>query len=158
MPNAPVPTVLAKPVSKLLTLAALGTVSTGGGDFTAASFEKNNLTHHYDRYQKMLKTPYPVPAATFGWVSASFAATTFVFDPKNLAKLTVPTLVAGGTEEAVVDFKAFQKWVGVASQHAKAPVQLRLIPGARHELWSEIPDYYDQVLAAVRDWFKEFLR
>ena len=53
----------------------------------------------------------------------------------------------------MVDGAAFQTWVQVASENAPAEIQLRLIPGGKHELLSEIPEYYDAAVAAIRDWF-----
>jgi lysophospholipase len=152
LPDRPVPRPLAKPLAKALSAAFLGAVSSGGGKFTETPFEQNRLTHAVELYKRMQKTPYPCPGATFGWVAASFRAIDVCFDPRRLAGLTVPTLVLGGTDESVVDRAAFQRWVKAASEHAKADVQLRVIPGARHELFSEIPSYYDQALAAARDW------
>jgi alpha-beta hydrolase superfamily lysophospholipase len=90
-------------------------------------------------------------------VAATFAAVAKCFDPQALRTLHVPTLLLAGTEETIVEFAAFHRWVQAASAHAKAEVQLRLIQGARHELFSEIPAFYEPAVAAVRHWLKEFL-
>lgn len=153
MPEYPVPPKYAKPLSKVLSVVGLGAVSSGGGTFTEIPFEKNKLTHHADLYERMRATPYKIPGATFGWVDATFRALRVCFDPEVLKNYTVPTLVMGGSKEQVVDAEAFKAWVRVASEHSKADVQMRLIPGAKHELFSEIPEYYDSAIAAARSWF-----
>ncbi len=152
MPDKPVPTKYAKPVSRVLSVLGLGAVSSGSGNFTNTPFEKNRLTHHAGLYQRMRDTPYKIPGATFGWVAATFRALGVCFDPDVLKQYTVPTLVMGGSKEAIVDGEAFKAWVGVASENAKTDIQLRLIPGARHELFSEIPEYYDNAMHAARAW------
>ncbi len=151
-PENPVPRKYAKPISKVLSVVGLGAVSSGAGNFAEIPFEKNKLTHHADLYQRMRATPYKIPGATFGWVDATFRALRVCFDPEVLKKYAVPTLVMGGSKETVVDVDAFQSWVRVASEHVKADVQLRVIPGAKHELFSEIPEYYDSAVHAARDW------
>lgn len=157
LPNAPLPRVVSKSAARVLTSLHLGTLSSGVGAVGERPFAGNIYTHHAARYAAMLATPYPVGGVTFGWVAATFAAIEAVFEPKKIAKLTVPTLVMGGTDERVVEYESFQRWVYVASQHTQAPLQLRLIPDARHELFSETPEFYDPALAATRQWLKNFL-
>ncbi len=152
LPDKPVPRRLAQPLASLLSTVGLGGVSSGVGRFASIPFESNILTHDAELYERMLSSPYREVGATFGWVAATFAATTTVYRPDVLAKLKAPTLVLGGSAEAVVDPRCFQDWVQAASQHASADVQLRLLPGARHELFSEIPVHYRPALAAARDW------
>lgn len=152
MPEEPIPPKVANPLAHVLTKLFLGAMSTGGGKFTTIPFERNRLTHSVDLYRRMQSGPYKSPGATFGWVAATFRAIETCFDPKYLAELTVPTLVLAGSEETVVDPKSFQRWVTVASAHAKADVQLRIFPGAKHELLSEIPSLYRQAIAATRAW------
>jgi hypothetical protein len=36
-------------------------------------------------------------------------------------------------------------------------VQLRLVPGAKHELFSEVPEFYMPAIAATRAWLAPFL-
>lgn len=157
LPNEPVPRPVARQVARLLTAFHLGTLSTGGGKFTKIPFEENILTHHADLYRRMQTSPYPVSSATFAWVAATFAACTRCFVATDLARLTMPVLVMGGTKEAVVEFESLHRWVQAATAHAPAEVQLKLVPGARHELFSELPEFYRPALGAVRDWFADFL-
>ncbi len=157
MPNAPVPRPLARPVAAALTALRLGGVSSGAGGLGPIPFADNLYTHQAERYAAMLASPYPVGGATFGWVAATFKATLACFDPKLLATLRVPTLLLGGTKEGIVEYEAFHRWVRLASAHAAAEVQLCLVQGARHELFSEVPEYYDVATGAVRHWLKGFL-
>lgn len=158
MPDDPVPRKLAKPIASVLNQLFLGALSSGGGSFTKIPFERNRLTHSIAHYRRMQATPYPVPGATFGWVAATFKALDYCFDPSVLARLAVPTFVLAGSEESVVDRDAFQTWVQVAAKHAQADVQLRMIPGARHELFSEIPSYYLPTIHAVKTWLAPYLK
>ena len=152
MPERPIPSVVARPLSRLLTIARLGPVSSGAGSFTEASFEGNQLTHHADLYERMKsETRFAIPGATFGWVSASFQAVACCFDPVRLKGLKAPTLVLSASEEKVVNASAPQSWVAMA-RAAGAEVQLKTVQGARHELLSEVPEYYEQALAASRAW------
>lgn len=157
MPNAPVPRALARPIATMLTLARLGTVSTGAGSMGGIPFADNLYTHHADRYARMQATPYPVGGVTFGWVAATFKALSLCFDPTELASLAVPTLVLAGTKEGIVEYEAFRRWVQLAAANAAGEVQLKLVQGAKHELFSEIPEYYDQAVGAVRGWLGGFL-
>lgn len=156
LPERPIPSPIARPLSKALTVLGLGPVSSGSGDFTANDFANNRLTHDRDRYERMKKCPYPIPGATFGWVAATFKATDYVFDPAVQSQMTAPTLVIGGTAEAVVNGGEFRRFTDLASKHAKVPVSLRLIPGAKHELLSEIPEYYEPTLTAARAFLADF--
>ena len=152
LPNRPVPRPLAKPLSKLLTQVGLGPCSSGAGGFEVASFADNILTHRPDLYQRIVAGPYKLPGATFGWVSASFQAIDVCFNPDYLAKLSVPTLVLGAAEESVVDPDCASNWVQVASKHAKADIELDVVHGARHELFSELPRLYDVAIKRSRSW------
>lgn len=157
LPDQPVPRKAARPIARLLTRCFLGAVSTGSGNFTFIPFEMNRLTHSVEHYRRIQNAPYKSTGATFGWVWASFRAIDRCFEPEELAKLTVPTLVLGGSEESVVDASAFQAWVQVASAHAKAEVQLRILPGAKHELLAEIPSIYRQAIKIISTWIAPHL-
>lgn len=155
LPQRPIPPVVAKPLSKLLTRCRLGPVSSGAGGFTEAAFAANDLTHHAGLYQRMqAEERFKIPGATFGWVAATFNALDLCHDPQRLAALTVPTLVLSAEYESVVDPEAARLWAFSAAKHAKTEVQHRIISGARHELWSEIPTYYEPTLNAIRGWLQ----
>lgn len=156
MPERPIPSPIARPLSSLLVRGGLGAVSSGAGSYTMAPFSQNRLTHCIDRYAAMKNSPYKLPGATFGWVAASFRAINHCLTPDSLAKLTAPTLVLGGTNETVVDATGFRRFVDLAAQYAPAPVRLQMIQQARHELFSEIPRIYDMTLDFVRVFLRDF--
>jgi len=132
----------------------LGLVSSGAGTYSRSPFAQNLLTHNFDLYRRMQQTPYPIPGVTFGWMKQTFLAKDVIFNQTNLAKLMLPVLVLGGTDDGVVDVGSMQSWVQMAAEKSSCEVQLRLFPGARHELFSEIAEYYMPALQAVREWCK----
>ena len=157
LPNKPVPPALGRPLSALLTYCGLGGVSSGATALEAAAFEHNVLTHDISRYKAIVASKYRLPSPTFGWANASFKAIATCFNQSLLADFTIPTLVLSAAEEAVVDPNAAHAWVQLAAAHSKADIQISTFQGARHELLSELPQYYKETLTAIRHWFKEHL-
>jgi len=157
LPNDPVHRKIAKPFSKLLTKVGLGKLRSGGGHFHKDVFEENSLTHFYDMYEVIQNSPYYVPSATFSWVSSTFAAIDYIFDKANIEKLSAPTLVLSASEDEVVDILGHRRWIESASSLSKVDVALETIHGARHELLSEIPEYREQAIDRIKNWFADFL-
>lgn len=153
LPNYPFPLKVSAPLTRLVTSLGFGPQATGLGSFDKQRFETNRLTHDIDQYTMIRNSPYRLPSASFGWVYASYLATQRVFDPELLHDFTIPTLILYGSEERVVDPIAASRWVSLAREVSKAPVQLKLIHGARHELFSEIAEYRSQAISAIRKWF-----
>jgi lysophospholipase len=149
LPDKPVPGPLAKPIAGIMRMVKLGTIGTGAGNHTRRSFAKNHLTHDYARYRRMQATPYPIGSATFGWVRATFEATDYIFARENLGRFRTPTLVMAGGAEEVVKPDAIAKWIQSASD-AGCEVSLRWIPEARHELLSELEQYYGPARQEIR--------
>ncbi len=151
LPNKPVPRVLARPIAHVLgRIPAAMRLSSGAGAFTKGPFEGNALTHDHDRYEFIKGTPYPLGGVKFGWLRATFDAIDFVNDPENLKKLVTPILLLTGSDERVVDPAGIQAWIQNAAAHSKAKIEFDVIHGARHELFSETPEYYQKALALVR--------
>lgn len=155
LPDQPVPRQIAKPLSRLLDAVGLGNVSSGGGNYSRIAFEHNKLTHDIDLYRRMQESPYKIPGATFGWVTATFDAIDVVFDSERLKNFHTPTLLMVGSEEKVVDPEAIRKWVAINVDRSDLTVLFRLISGGKHELLSEIPKYYEQALRHVRKFLDE---
>ncbi len=153
LPHHPMPPTWAHKISRLISTAGFGHVSTGGGQHNKASFEGNKLTHSAEKFAIIKNIPYPVPGATFEWVRASYEATQAVLQPDRLKKLTMPILVLCGTDEHVVDVNAVQPWVAAAQKHAANVVDLQWIQGGRHELLFESKEYYEKTLETIRQWF-----
>lgn len=155
LPNDPVPRHIARPLATALTWASCGHISSGAGSHTRRSFVDNGLTHDFDLFMKTKESPYKIPGATFAWVAATFRALSTVFNEQHLKKLNIPILIMAGTKETVVDPEAFRFWVRQATLHAKAPVKLRMIPGGKHELFSELPKYRGPTVATARSFLEE---
>ena len=150
LPDVPVPKPIAKPLSKFLTMAGFANVSSGGGNFSRSKFETNKLTHDIDLFKRMQDSPYKVPGATFGWVSATFAAMDTIFDEDKLKSLRAPILVLCGSEEEVVDPDAIRRWVRINSERSDLDVRYHMIAGGRHELLAEIPAIYNQAITYIK--------
>lgn len=156
MPNVPVPRPIAKPLSRILNTIGLGNVSSGGGNFSKTAFEYNKLTHDIDLYRRMQDSPYKLPGATFGWVDATFRAMDTVFDEQLLKEYKVPTIILAGSEEQVVDPDATRRWVGLNSDRRDIEVRYHMIAGARHELLSEMPVYYEQAVHYIKAYLAKY--
>lgn len=153
----PLPNIVALPVAQTLTLLGFAKQRSGAGSYDKSAFARNKLTHDPDAYMVSCNSPYRVPSATFGWVTSTFKALSYVHSASALKKLSAPTLILSPSEEVVVDPKGQILWVKNASKYAKVDVQLVTIHGARHETFSELPVYRDRGLSSVRSWFKAFI-
>ena len=154
LPEKPIPGVIARPLARFITRVISGHVSAGIGAFSKIPFEQNILTHDREIYNLCQTPPYPVPAPQFGWVHASYLATDYIQDATHIARLKAPTLVLLGGEEKVVNPEAVSSWVSSA-QNAGAPAQLKVIPGGRHELFSESPEFRKPAIEESKRWLAE---
>ncbi len=157
LPNIPLPRILSQPIAHLVSRVGFGQLPTGAGKHDRANFPHNKLTHCVQTYEKIHDSPYPCPSATFGWIDETFRAISRVSSPAMLKKLAVPTLLMAGDEEAVVDSAGFTEWIGLATKHSRAPVSFHIIHGARHELFSEIPEIRNAAIRKIKSWFGDFL-
>ena len=55
-----------------------------------------------------------------------------------------------GSDERVVDATGTQEWIQNAARHSKARIEFDVIHGARHELFSETPAFYQKAIDLVR--------
>jgi len=151
LPDKPVPEIFARPIANVLgRIPAAMRVSSGAGAFTKGPFEGNALTSDHDRYEFIKANPYPLGGVKFGWLKATFDAIDFVNDPENLKKMITPVLILTGSDERVVDPTGIQSWIQKAADHTKAKIEFDVIHGARHELFSETPAYYQKAIDLVR--------
>lgn len=151
LPNHPVQRVFYIPLANLACNFNFGRISPGVGG-RLEGFSKNTLTRSFKGYQKVASSPYPGSSPTFGWLAATKAATDFIQQEENLAKLTCPTLVLGGSEEAVVDHNGFSNWVSRAHKFSHQLVRFHNIPGARHEILNEISSTLQEVQQQILLW------
>lgn len=153
LPQQPVPRLIAKPLSGLLTRAGLGGLSSGVKLETSYLFHKNRLTSDNEKYQLLKRTPYAIPAPTMAWVKASFAACELIHYDRYLMTLSVPVLVLYGSDEAVVSAPSIIRWCRIARRLSTSTLNLVCIPGAKHELFFES----DAIFATVFTKTKSFL-
>lgn len=154
LPNIPVPRILARPVSSTISAVGFRELSTGAANHDKTLFENNLLTTDKGKWNIILNNPYPVPAPTFGWVSATFKATDLIFEDNLLGKLPCSVLVLVGEKESVVDKNAITRWVRIASKRSKFKIQFEEIRGGKHELFFEGHEPYQQVLKHTRNFLK----
>lgn len=158
LPPKPLPKFVAHPLARGVTSLGLGAVNIPTvGEFEKAPFAKNLLTSSPERYARLKATPYPCPSPTFGWLDATFRAFDYCFDPVNLASWSVPTLIMVGSSEEVVDISAIKKWVQEVKKNSKAKVDLMVLEGAKHELFSEVDTHYRKATTVVTSWIREHL-
>lgn len=152
IPNSPIPARISRPLSRALTQLGLGGLYSGSGTYSRNGFPGNTLTSSMTGYMRMVQSPYPLPAASMGWVDATFKACDLVFNKEYVQGLKAPTLVIGGSAERVVEAAALSRWVQCAQQNATPPVEYCLIPDGRHELLNEGPVVRAQTLSEIRRW------
>lgn len=158
LPADPIPHAIGKPVASILSFLGFGTLRTGAGNHGRTSFEGNVLTHSPEHFKIIKNSPYPVPSVSFGWVRATFKAIDDIFRLSNLKKLKCPIFIVAGSEEAVVDSQGFDAWIQDAKSIVETEIKFELVSGGRHELLSEVPKYYDEVIGKMTNWMKSKLQ
>jgi lysophospholipase len=156
--NQPFPAKVSFVLSKTLSALGFGKVGSGAGQYDKKRFEKNRLTRNHDMYLRIKNSPFPVGSATFGWVSATFDAFAYVYNPENIKRLSAPILILSAGEEKVVDSDSHKRWLNLASQYAKVRLSIEKVQGSRHEIFSETPEVRNLGIAKARNWFKDFLK
>lgn len=152
LPNEPLHHTLAKPIARFVSRSFWSKHATGFRSKREASFHQNHLTHSFSGFLKVLESPFPYVAPSFGWVAATFAACDQAFAPAALAKINCPVKLIVGGQERVVDPTAFGKWAHTAQQHSREVAWCRITDG-RHELLNEIPRIRSAVIHQAREWF-----
>ncbi len=158
LPQKPMPEILARPVSWLMSMTPFSTSGTGAGKHHKADFENNRLTHDESAFRRIQNTPYPCPSASFGWVNQTYRATDFCHRITAISTIKIPVLVLAGEDERVVDPEGFESWVSQAKTVLKTPLEYHVIPDGRHELFSEAPSIRQLAIDQVKGWFGDFLR
>ena len=149
---------LAKPLAKLIAKTGLSKTSTGGGSYHRHTFRGNRLTHSREMFDVVRNTPYYVPSASFGWVDATFDASKYIFDPEKLRNFKTPTMVLSAEQETIVDPTAHKTWIDLIRRTCPdSKAELANIAGARHEIFSEVPEVRDRGIEVVRDWLLPYL-
>lgn len=149
LPQKPIPRVLALPLAIKMCKWGFSKTDTAFGRHEIIPYTFNKLTTDRAKYKLIQNSPYKIPGPTFGWVKASFKATTFIFHDSNIGKLSCPVQIQLGSREGVVDPKSIEKWVDLAQKIAPNPVSLHTVKGAKHELLFEAETFYNEVLENV---------
>jgi len=121
-------------------------------DGLPVAFKNNKLTSDAVRFKRWASYFTHIPALrlagpTLGWIRAALNAMTFV--NRNAAQVKTPTLIISAGGDPIVD---------PASHHAfaeKSKAQLKVVPGARHELFLEVDGYRDQCFAIIDDYLQQ---
>lgn len=156
LPETPIKRSVARRIAKTLNRKPFLHWHTGAGNYDRSRFAKNPLTHSAEAYERMRHAPYKIPSPTFSWVNASFQATDAIFDQSLIKSLQCPILVMGGSNETVVDPTGFSRWSQLAAQHSPSPIRYESVPGARHELFNEIPRYQQRAVSLTKQWLNQY--
>ena len=154
LPNTPMKRSIYIPIANLACHFNLGPYTLGIGGHLEP-FSENTLTRSFRGYKKVAEGPYPSKSPSFGWISATKLAIDYIHSEENLVKLPCPTLVLGGSQEAVVDHKGFSTWVCKAHKASGQAVKFLNINGARHEIFNELPLTIQLARAQILAWHKE---
>jgi lysophospholipase len=119
-------------------------------------FDANPLTHDQKRFARnnalfLAEPSLQLAGPTNGWIKEALK-TLASFTPERLATLTIPILVVSAEAEALVDNNAHVRIVGQLPN-----AQLRIVPGARHELMQEIDPLQKQFWAHFDTWLETVL-
>jgi lysophospholipase len=153
IPNSPIPTTLARPISKWISAVGLGPLSARRASPKEDTFAGNFLTGSYARFIDFCRSPYPCPPPTFQWVEATFRAFDEIFSHKNLSELTAPVLIVAAGREKVVDNNAIFNWVAEAEACKVKEIRFEIIREGLHELLSETPPIYRRTIDRLQHWF-----
>lgn len=154
LPNKPIPRPFARLISGIIGHTKLASWSTEVLIKDSLSFHNNTLTNSYDGFQKILKSPCPIPAPSFQWVHETFLACSRVFEEQLIKNLNCPVTIFGGSEEIVVDYSGFVDWVNKAQNLSDHRVAFHNIIGAKHELLNESKLYQSQVIDKISSYIQ----
>jgi lysophospholipase len=157
LPDRPVPRRLAEPLAALIRRTRWQAQPTGVRKERRSSFHRNPLTHSQQAFERAMQSPFLYVSPTFGWVAATFDACREIFDETRILQLSCPVQIFSGTEESIVDPRAYPLWCERASALQHHPVQYRLVTDGRHELLNEIPRIKSQVLSSIVHSLERFL-
>ena len=146
----PMPRRLAQKLSSTVTKIGGGHISAHFGQNNRPTFDQNKLTHSNERYERIQNAPHQIPSVTFGWVFATFCALEEVFNEGKIKNIPCDISIIGSPNDKVVDPTAWEKWVNLATPLSKHRIEFELMHGAKHEILSEIPTFYDRALAYSR--------
>ncbi len=152
LPAQPIPRPIAKLISNTFKKIGAGKLSTGWVIKGEPQFYDNTLTTSYKGFLRSMTSKYVSTPPTMSWVAASFAATELIFSKEALKKISCPALVLAGSDERVVAFDGFSKWIQKARLHIKSKLSFQVIHSARHELLNENIKNKNLAIATIKSW------
>lgn len=152
LPDHPIPRPIAKLVSNTLKNIGAGKLSTGWVVKGEPQFYDNTLTTSYKGFLRSMTSKYVSLPPTMSWVAASFAASEHIFSKEALKKISCPALVLAGSDERVVAFDGFSKWIQKARLHVKSKLSFQVIHSARHELLNENIKNKNLAISTIKSW------
>lgn len=156
LPNHPIRRRIAEPLALTLAHSPWAKSYTPVGSHEGVDFHNNPLTHSFQLFSDMVKSPHKPKPPTFQWVSATAQATHYVWSSSAIQRLGTPTLIMCGGDESVVDPDGFSLWAQRCASETETPVSFVRIPKARHELLYEIPRHRHVALRHCRNWLKSY--
>jgi len=120
-------------------------------DGMPVAYKGNKLTSDRVRFDRWASYFTHVPSLrlagpTIGWVNASLNGMKFV--NRNAAQVKTPTLIISAGADPIVDPSTHKTFA------EKSGAMLKVVPGARHELFLEQDEYRDQFLKIVDDYLE----
>ena len=116
------------------------------------AFKHNKLTSDLDRFNRWACYFTHIPALrlagpTIGWVRAALQSMRFV--NRNAAQVKTPTLIISAGADPIVDPASHKRFA------AKSGATLKVVPGARHELFLEKDVYRDGFFKIVDTYLEQ---
>jgi lysophospholipase len=152
LPPQPLPEFMSRALVQAINKTHWKKFESGAGKNKNKSFPLNTLTHSLEGFHRYKRSPYPPTTPTFGWISATISACDYIFEEKNIKKLSCPLKIIFGSEEYIVDPAAYSEWCSTAKRVSTEKIELIKLPRARHELLSEIPKLQTLALSHINRW------
>jgi lysophospholipase len=152
--TAPFSPLLARGLSRLLTFLGFGSRYVIGGKSYDhhRTFEKNDLTDSFARYElnrrRVEENPWAaLGSPTFAWLAEAFAAIARIRN--DTTTLQIPMLLLAGEEDTVVGWTVQKEFCD-----AQPDCSFIILPRGKHELLMEKDQVRDAVLQHIRDFLQ----
>ena len=115
-------------------------------------FKHNKLTSDPVRFKRWASyfinvPPLRISGPTIGWIKAALDGMRFV--NRNAAQIKTPTLIISAGADPIVDPGTHKRFA------QKSGASLKIVAGARHELFLEVDEYRNQFFKMVDDYLEE---
>ena len=115
-------------------------------------FKNNKLTSDHNRFTRWSAyfiniERLRIAGPTLGWIRAALNAMNFV--NRNAAQVKTPTLIISAGGDPIVDPASHRDFA------QKSGANLKVVPGARHELFLEADEYRDQFFTIIDEYLEQ---